>query len=67
MKRGLTSGRADDNVESIRKRFKTFKEQSEAVINYYSGESLVRSINSMRPVEDVFDDVSILFTIPSSN
>lgn len=33
LKRGETSGRADDNVESIKKRFKTFEETSMPVVS----------------------------------
>jgi len=33
--RGKTSGRADDNTESIKKRFKTFVETSMPVVNYF--------------------------------
>jgi len=61
VERGKTSGRADDNVESIRKRFKTFKDQSEPVIDFYSKLGLVAKINSERPVEAVFADVQHLF------
>lgn len=35
LKRGETSGREDDNIESIKKRFRTFEETSMPVINYY--------------------------------
>ena len=33
--RGQSSGRADDNEETIVKRFRTFVEQSKPVITYY--------------------------------
>lgn len=59
--RGLTSGRADDNRESIQKRFATFKEQSEAVIEYYRELNIVRAVNSLRHPEEVFDEVAMLF------
>jgi len=59
--RGKTSGRADDNVESIRKRFATFKAQSEPVIQVYSKEGLVKSLNSERPVDEVYADVRPIF------
>jgi adenylate kinase family enzyme/hemoglobin-like flavoprotein len=59
--RGKTSGRADDNVESIRKRFATFKAQSEPVIVHYSKDKIVRSLNSERPVDEVYQDVRPLF------
>ena len=32
MERGTTSGRADDNIETIKKRFKTHKEESEPIV-----------------------------------
>ncbi|KIM26047.1 hypothetical protein M408DRAFT_314185 [Serendipita vermifera MAFF 305830] len=35
LERGKTSGREDDNVESIKKRFKTFVETSMPVVDYY--------------------------------
>ncbi|KAL1424767.1 hypothetical protein MTO96_019912 [Rhipicephalus appendiculatus] len=35
LKRGLTSGRVDDNEETIVKRIKTFHEESEPVLNKY--------------------------------
>jgi adenylate kinase family enzyme/2',3'-cyclic-nucleotide 2'-phosphodiesterase (5'-nucleotidase family) len=59
--RGKTSGRADDNVESIRKRFATFKAQSEPVIEVYNKEGLVKSLNSERPVDEVYADVRPIF------
>jgi 5'-nucleotidase len=59
--RGKASGRADDNVESIRKRFATFKSQSEPVIQHYASLGHVRALNSERPVDDVYTDVKKLF------
>lgn len=35
LKRGETSGRTDDNIESIRKRFRTFKETSYPVVEHF--------------------------------
>jgi UMP-CMP kinase len=36
MKRGETSGRSDDNAETIQKRFNTFRETSFPVIQEFS-------------------------------
>lgn len=33
--RGLTSGRSDDNIETIRKRFSTYKESTIPILEYY--------------------------------
>ena len=41
LKRGETSGRADDNEESIKKRFKTFVETSMPVVEYYDKQGRV--------------------------
>lgn len=41
LKRGQTSGRADDNIQSIKKRFKTHHEQTLPVIDYYDKKNKV--------------------------
>jgi UMP-CMP kinase len=44
LKRGETSGRVDDNIESIKKRFATFRETSYPVIEYYAKENKVETV-----------------------
>jgi UMP-CMP kinase len=46
LERGKTSGRADDNAESIRKRFKTFEETSMPVVDAYEKEGKVLKIDA---------------------
>lgn len=41
LKRGETSGRTDDNVETIRKRFHTYNEATRPVIAYYQGKPTI--------------------------
>ncbi|KAJ1336837.1 hypothetical protein BSLG_006940 [Batrachochytrium salamandrivorans] len=53
LERGKTSGRADDNIATIQKRFFTFKEQSIPVIEYYKGKEI---ISSERSIDEVYDD-----------
>ena len=38
LKRGETSGRSDDNIETIKKRFKTFEEVSKSAIEHFERE-----------------------------
>jgi adenylate kinase family enzyme len=47
LNRGETSGRADDNAETIKKRFNTFKRESLPVISFYekSSISVVKKVN----------------------
>jgi len=61
LKRGESSGRADDNLTSIRKRFNTYKEQTMPIINYYDGQSKAVRIDGNRTPEQVWDDVRTRF------
>ncbi|KAJ7849156.1 UMP-CMP kinase [Mycena olivaceomarginata] len=51
--RGKTSGREDDNVESIKKRFTTYKETTMPVIQHYQSLGKVAEIDSSPSVEEV--------------
>jgi len=53
LERGKTSGREDDNVESIKKRFRTYKSDTMPVIEYYASLSKVAEIDSSASVDDV--------------
>lgn len=55
LKRGKSSGRVDDNVESIRKRFKTFIDTTLPVIEHYRKYGIVRVINSNDDPSTVFE------------
>jgi UMP-CMP kinase len=44
LKRGENSGRSDDNIESIKKRFKVFEETSFPVIEAYEKQDKVRKV-----------------------
>ncbi|XP_021613980.1 UMP-CMP kinase 3 isoform X1 [Manihot esculenta] len=55
-------GRVDDNIETIRKRFKVFLESSMPVIEYYGSKGKVRKIDASKPVEEVFEAVKAIFT-----
>ncbi|KAL5511484.1 URA6 [Sanghuangporus vaninii] len=58
LERGKTSGREDDNVESIRKRFNTYKEQTMPVVKYYAELSKVAEIDSSRSIDEVYRDAA---------
>ena len=45
--RGKSSGRADDNPESISKRFRTFQDTSMPVVDRYESEGKVVRINAV--------------------
>jgi len=58
LKRGETSGREDDNVESIKKRFHTHRDQTMPVIEYYASQGKVAEIDSSASVEEVHKEAS---------
>ena len=57
----IIKGREDDNIETIRKRFRVFLESSVPVISYYDAKGKVRKIDAARPVEEVFASVKAIF------
>ena len=59
--RGASSGRSDDNEETIVKRIQTFHEQSEAAIDFYSRLGKLKRINSELPKEEVYAQVRKAF------
>lgn len=61
LERGKTSGRNDDNIESIRKRFKTFLETSMPVVSYYEAKGKVHRINANKSIDDVSATVFDIF------
>jgi len=62
LERGKTSGRADDNMESILKRFDTFSEQSMPVIELYEHQGKVNRINAELAIDEVFAATKSVFT-----
>ncbi len=56
MERGKTSGRADDNAASIRKRFRTFVETSMPVVDAFEKEGRVVHIDATPSADAVFAD-----------
>merc|ERR1712038_977885 len=56
LKRAETSGRADDNVETIKKRLVTFHQHSEPVIKHYASKCSV--IPAERGIDEIFADVA---------
>ena len=57
LKRAETSGREDDNIESIKKRFRTFVETSMPVVEYYEKSGKVVRVDASKSVDAVFQEV----------
>ena len=61
IKRGEDSGRADDNEETIMKRFETFEKESVPVIKFYQKQKKVQQIDAGKSIEEVNEQVKKCF------
>lgn len=61
LKRGETSGRTDDNMESIQKRFQTFADMSMPVVNFYKDFGKLVEISSVDAPEIVYSKLKESF------
>jgi UMP-CMP kinase len=62
LERGKDSGRSDDNIEVIRKRFKTHQESAVPIIGYFeTNGTKVYKIDSANGIEQIYVEVAALF------
>ena len=59
--RGKSSGRSDDNIETIKKRFKTFYSDTVPVLDNFRMGGKLRTISSLPPPEAVYRRTAKLF------
>lgn len=55
--RGKTSGRSDDNLETIEKRIWVYENQTKPVIDYYRSEGCYEGINGVGSIDDIFERI----------
>ena len=60
LKRGETSGRSDDNADTIRKRFRTFLDQSLPVKDHYLAQGKCHVISAVAAPDDVYGKVKVV-------
>jgi len=53
--RAKFSGRSDDNVESLRKRFVTYKEETMPIVDVFRAGNKVVDVDSSKPRTEVWD------------
>ncbi len=61
LKRGETSGRSDDNIDSIKKRFHTYNQETMEIITHFDGLKKNKDVNSEREVKAIFEDIEKIF------
>ncbi|CAE1316906.1 CMPK1 [Acanthosepion pharaonis] len=61
LERGKTSGRTDDNTESLKKRIVTFNNSTKPIIEHYQALKLVQEIPAEKNPTEVFEEVQQVF------
>lgn len=59
LNRGKSSGRADDNLESIKKRFRTFVETSMPVVDAFEAQDKVEKVKAISSPEEIYEEVKL--------
>ncbi|KAJ1605077.1 P-loop nucleotide (UMP) kinase [Cryptosporidium canis] len=61
LRRGETSGRADDNKETIIKRLKVYHQDTIPIIEHFEGLNKCFTVDAARPIDSVWEDLEKLF------
>ena len=61
LQRGQTSGRSDDNLETIKKRFVTYENDTMEIVKQYTAKGKNYDVNSEGAVEDIFGNITKIF------
>ena len=59
--RGLSSGRVDDNEETIKQRLETFHKVTKPVIDHYEKQNKLRKVSAENSPDNVFLEVQKVF------
>ncbi|MCW3805134.1 adenylate kinase [Plebeiibacterium marinum] len=58
LKRGETSGRSDDNLETIEKRISVYESQTKPVIDFYKAKKVHKSIKGVGSIDEIFGSIT---------
>lgn len=62
LNRGKTSGRADDNLETIQKRLEVFHAQTKPVCAYYSKKGKYHAVEGMGTIQEIGDKIEAIIS-----
>ena len=57
VKRGLDSGRSDDNFEIINQRIEVYEKQTQPLLEYYKKQNKIESVHGIGSIDDIFADI----------
>ena len=58
LKRGETSGRSDDNMETIKKRLEVYESKTAPVSDFYKNKNKYASVDGMGTIDEIFGRIS---------
>ena len=58
IKRGQQTGRADDNIDTIKNRLQVYHNQTKPLQQYYKDEGIYIAINGLGVVDEIFDSIA---------
>jgi adenylate kinase len=58
LKRGETSGRCDDNLETIKKRLEVYESKTAPVSDFYKKKNKYAAVNGMGTIDEIFGRIS---------
>ena len=61
LERSKTSGRSDDNIDTLKKRFNAYVELTMPVVEFYQKSGKLKTVDANEGVEQVFSEVCKLF------
>ena len=57
LERGKVSGRADDNIDSIKHRFVEYEAKTKPVLDYYQGSGKLYAVNGVGEIPEIFKNL----------
>lgn len=57
IERGKSSGRSDDNIDTIRKRLEVYHKQTSPLKSYYVGKGTYHAVDGNRSVDEIFQSI----------
>ena len=57
LERGKTSGRADDNLDSIKHRFVEYEAKTRPVLDFYEDKNNLHAVNGVGEIPQIFENL----------
>ena len=62
IKRGKDSGRADDNLDTIKERLEVYHNQTQPLRDFYNERGSYKAINGSQSIDKIADDIAAIIS-----